>query len=106
VKRLAVAFLTLAVVAAPLAALAQPERGYEWWWHPMWGMWGAWAIVLLLFVLLFPGLVVAGLVLGVWWLVRRGKEPRSDSALAILRERYARGEISKEEFESKKRDLA
>jgi uncharacterized membrane protein len=30
---------------------------------------------------------------------------RSDAAVAILRERYARGEISKEEFDAKMRDL-
>ena len=30
---------------------------------------------------------------------------RHDPAVAVLRERYARGEISKEEFEAKLRDL-
>jgi putative membrane protein len=35
-----------------------------------------------------------------------GKEARSDPALDILRQRYARGEINKEEFETKKRDLS
>ena len=29
-----------------------------------------------------------------------------DSALEILRQRYARGEINKEEFEGKKKDLS
>jgi uncharacterized membrane protein len=30
----------------------------------------------------------------------------TDSVLDILRQRYARGDISKEEFEAKKKDLA
>jgi putative membrane protein len=50
----------------------------------------------------------------VWWgwsyLKGKGKEagqPKdsADSALDILRQRYAKGEISKEEFEEKKRHL-
>ena len=47
------------------------------------------------------------------WLVRRtggycghGYHEHRDSAIEILKERYAKGEISKEEFESKKKDLA
>ena len=42
------------------------------------------------------------------WVVRAldGKHPHANShALDILRERYAKGEISKEEFESKKKNL-
>ncbi|HEU4639219.1 MAG TPA: SHOCT domain-containing protein, partial [Candidatus Binatia bacterium] len=45
-------------------------------------------------------------VFGVRWLMRDQKERRGDSAMEILRQRYARGEINKEEFEAKKRDLS
>lgn len=85
------------------AALVQ-ERAYDWGWgmHPMWGVWG---IGMMLMMLLFWGLVVVGVVLGIRWLMNQGKESRSDSALEILRQRYARGEINKEEFEARKRDL-
>jgi putative membrane protein len=44
----------------------------------------------------------------IWWAVgsssRRNKADNS-SAIDILRERYAKGEISRQEFEEKKRDL-
>jgi len=49
--------------------------------------------------------VIVAVVLGIRWLLGQGKEARSDSALDILRQRYARGEINKEEFEAKKKDL-
>jgi uncharacterized membrane protein len=41
----------------------------------------------------------------VWSVVRRLRTSR-DEALVILRERYARGEITRDEFESRHRDLA
>lgn len=58
-------------------------------------------------LLMFIGwLVVVGAVAtGIWWLLRH--RPRAgNAALDVLRERYARGEITREEFESKRRDLA
>ncbi len=91
---------------APAAALAQermPDRG--WGMHPMWWMWGAGGIVMMLFMLLFWGLVIAALVVGIRWLVTQGRASGTDSAMQILRERYARGDISREEFEAKRRDL-
>lgn len=73
--------------------------------HPMWGMWGLWGVGMMLFMLVFWGLVVAGVVIAIRWLVQQGRGSRSDAALEILRERYARGEIDQEEFLARKRDL-
>jgi putative membrane protein len=90
----------------PVTAWAQ-ERPYDFWgMHPMWSMWGAWGIGMMLMMLVFWGLVIVGLVLGLRWLVAQGSELRSNAALEILRQRYARGEIDKEEFEARKRDLS
>jgi putative membrane protein len=85
--------------------LAQ-DRPWEggWGMHPM--MWGAWGVGMMLIVLLFWALVIVGIVLAIRWLVTQGKEPRADRALEILRERYARGEIGKDEFEARKKDLS
>jgi putative membrane protein len=58
---------------------------------------------MMLMMLVFWGLIIVALVLGVRWLLTQGREPRSDSALDILRQRYARGEIDKDQFEAKKR---
>jgi putative membrane protein len=49
--------------------------------------------------------VIAGLVFAIRWLVSPKREAGSDTALDILRQRYARGEIDKEEFLARKRDL-
>ena len=73
--------------------------------HPMWGLWGIWGIAMMLMMLVFWGVVIAGIVLGIRWLVSQGRGTHPDTALDILRQRYARGEINKEEFEAKKRDL-
>jgi len=51
---------------------------------------------------------IVGVVVLVKWLVDQtsaGKGSRDKSALEILRERYARGEINREEYEQKRRDL-
>jgi uncharacterized membrane protein len=40
------------------------------------------------------------------WSVLRRLRTTNDEALAILRERYARGEITRDEFEARHKDLA
>ena len=89
----------------PGAAWAQ-ERPWEWGMHPMSWMWGAWGIGMLLLMFVFWGLVVVGIVLAVRWIAGQGGRLQSDRALEILRERYARGEIDKNEFEARRRDLS
>lgn len=68
-----------------------------------WGMGLGW-----IFMILFWGLVILGIVAIVKWLM--GSSRTTDmlppkTARQILEERYARGEINREEFEQKKRDL-
>ena len=91
----------LSGVGAPMTAWAQ-QRPYDWGMHYMWGPWG---IGMMLMMLVFWGLVIVALVLGIRWLVTQGRESRSDSALDVLRQRYARSEIDKDQFEALKRDL-
>ncbi|MGZ3587816.1 MAG: SHOCT domain-containing protein [Candidatus Limnocylindrales bacterium] len=81
-----------------------------------------WLVVAAAF-LLFWGLVIAALVLGVRWLLRAERQGSAPPAapgpppaaagpgappdpLAILRERYARGEIDEEEYERRRRTLS
>lgn len=57
-------------------------------------------------MLLFWGLLIALAVVAIRATMGSGKSARqARSALDILEERYARGEIGREEFEQKKRDL-
>jgi putative membrane protein len=94
------------VLLAPASAAAQ-GRTWEWQWdtHPMMVMWGAGGLVMLLMMLVFWGLVIAGLVVGLRWLIGQSPTSRRDEAVEILRQRYARGEIDKQEFDTRRRDL-
>lgn len=61
-----------------------------------------------IFMLIFSILVIAGLVLLIRWLLAQGRSPGGGGGKApldILKERYARGEISKEQYEQMRRDL-
>jgi len=68
------------------------------------GTWLSWVAPIAM--VLFWALFVTAMVLLIRYLVRNTRPTGRDSqAMAILQERYARGEIAKEEFEQKRRDL-
>ncbi len=73
------------------------------------GMMGGGMGIWMLLGIVFWILLIVGIVLLVVWVVQKamggGADRLEESALEILKKRYARGEISKEEYEEKKRDL-
>ena len=86
----------------------------DWDYYGGWGMMGPGMTGYGFMWLLMPifWIVIVGLIIwAIFALVGRSGEsrgqgtPGTDSALEILKQRYARGEISKEEYEQKKKDL-
>lgn len=106
----------LAIVGAlmPVAAWAAvaPAEPYTWGPQMMWG-WG-WAGMIFgpLFMILMLAIVIAVAVLLVRWIAGPWQQPQPPhfpppgrTPLDILKERFARGEIDKNEFEERRRVL-
>lgn len=66
-----------------------------------WGMGYGW-----FFMIVFWGLVAAGIIYLIKEAIMNGRNRNSEpTPLDILKRRYANGEINREEFEEKKKDL-
>ncbi len=109
-RRLTNALMALPAALVSVPALAQTSADRPDYWH-YGGDWG-WGHMIFggLMMILFWGGIILVIVLAVRWLGGRSSqraEPQlpGKRALDILQERFARGEIDKEEFEERRRTL-
>ena len=92
----------------PNHALAQSGRYSDWHMGP--GMMGSWGMggFGMIFMMVFWVLAIVGLIFIVKWLIQAATgqkgnvDNNSSRAIEILKERFARGEIDKAEFEAKR----
>lgn len=97
--------LTILIVLPLIFSLVSGGQGYGYGMMGPWMMGGfGWMWLMPFFWILVLGLIIWAIVAAVSRPTESGGSSE-DSALEILKRRYARGEINKEEFEAKKKDL-
>ena len=93
------------VLSSSLAFGQAPSQGYDRWPGMMgWGCGMGWPWPM---IFIFWIVVIAGIVYFVRSsFARKGRGSSEESALDILKKRYARGEINKDEYEKIKKDIS
>ena len=113
-KNVKTALIIGGIIVAALIVLPIVFGLISGWQYGGWGMMGpgvmggfGWMWLMPIFFIIFWGLVIWGIVALVRGLSgsRGSDSSTTDSALEVLKKRYARGEINKEEYEEKKKDL-
>jgi len=107
-RQLMTASLAVPAALTSFVVQAQPVADRSDVWHYGWG-WGHMIFGSIMMLLFWGGLIVV-IVLAIRWLSGGSSQgmattPAQNRALEILEERFARGEIDKEEFEERKRLL-
>lgn len=97
--------LALVAIAVTLATMGMHNTGIM----PMWDghMWGGggwlgWGLMWIVGLLWMVALVAIPVAVIYWLVGGRAAGQTDDSALTVLRERYARGEIDDEEYEARR----
>ena len=111
-KKILLYFFIIAIILVPILALAQNgynDRNWGWMGSMMGGFWPGmgggfsmffgwifWIVLIVLAVWLIKSMVGGD---------RRWHEKKEDSAIETLKQRYAKGEINRQEFEEKMKDI-
>lgn len=81
------------------------------WWMHGYGL-GGWGIAMMVFMALFWLLILLGIVFVVWFLIDSARRAIAgqpalphETPLQVLQKRYARGEITREQYLEMKREL-
>ncbi len=80
------------------------RRMWEWHFAGSGGRWGL--LLLLIGMILFWGVLIGGVTLVVRLILSLGRDRKNADALAILKQRYARGEITRDEYERMRKDIS
>ena len=108
-KKLLISLIPIAPFVSSLVYAGESwERSFHWSWEPS-GFWaGTFFLIPIFLMVAFWVAIIIGFVYFVKWILAAGKRHETKSeetALDILKKRYAKGEISKEDFERLKQDI-